>query len=70
MNTLQQLQNIASHPFLKKKLEIGKVRLHALWIDVYTGDFHMFCRDSNRFMLVNEESYENLLADGESNIDY
>lgn len=44
--------------------------MHALWIDVYTGDFYMFCRDFNKFVLVTDESYENLLADGESNADY
>ncbi|ESO08091.1 hypothetical protein HELRODRAFT_156650 [Helobdella robusta] len=70
VNTLQQLQNIASYPFLRDKLESGLVRMHALWIDIYTGDFYMFCRDYNRFVLVDEESYQNLLDDGESVTDY
>jgi len=64
VNTLQQLQNIASYPFLHEKLEKDDVHLHAFWFDVYTGDFHMFSRERKRFVLVSEETYQHLVTDG------
>lgn len=66
MNTLQQLQNIASYTFLHPKLLAGDVKLNALWFDRYTGDFYMFSREKERFVEVNEDHYNHLCIDGES----
>ncbi|XP_074103280.1 carbonic anhydrase beta [Cotesia typhae] len=44
INTLQQLQNIASYGFLKKRLERHDLHIHALWFDIYTGDIYYFSR--------------------------
>jgi len=68
VNTLQQLQNIASYPFLQDKLENGDVRLHAFWFDIYGGEFYAFSRDRERFLLVTEENYQHLVEDGEGEI--
>jgi len=65
VNTLQQLQNIASYPFLREKLESNKVHLHALWFDIHGGDFYMFSRSQQRFLHVAEEHYQQLVADSE-----
>lgn len=65
VNTLTQLQNIASYPFLRDKLESNKVHLHALWFDVNDGDFYMFSRSQERFLHVAEEHCERLIADSE-----
>ena len=45
------------------------MRLHALFFDVYTGDFQMFSREKERFVEVNEAEYEHLVIDGESYVD-
>jgi carbonic anhydrase len=65
VNTLQQLQNIASYPFLQNKLENGDVRLHAFWFDIYRGDFYAFSRTRKHFLLVAEDNYEHLVEDGD-----
>lgn len=60
VNTLQQLQNIASYSFLHDKLTNKELKLHAMWFDVYTGDFYMFSRDQQRFIEIDEASAEQL----------
>lgn len=66
VNVLVQLQNIASYPFLHDKLHSGKVRLHAMWFDIYTGNVFLFSRQRKQFVEVNEETFEHLLEDSES----
>lgn len=60
INTLQQLQNVASYGFLKKRLEQHDLHIHALWFDIYTGDIYYFSRQSKRFMSVTEDTIEKI----------
>jgi len=63
VNTLQQLQNIASYGFLKKRLEAHDLHIHALWFDIYTGDIYYFSRQSKRFVEINEANIDNLVEE-------
>lgn len=63
INTLQQLQNIASYGFLKKRLETHQLHIHALWFDIYTGEIYYFSRGSKRFVSIDEKSVEKLLQE-------
>lgn len=65
LNTLQQLQNIASYSFLLDKLQSDSIRLHALWFDIQAGDFYMFSRSQQRFLNVTEENWEHFIVDSE-----
>ncbi|CAB3409368.1 unnamed protein product [Caenorhabditis bovis] len=65
INTLQQLENVASHGFLKEFLESQQVDLHAMWFDIYTGEMHMFSKENKQFVLVNEETVEKLIDEVE-----
>lgn len=65
INTLQQLQNIASYGFLKSRLEKHELHIHALWFDIYTGEIYYFSRSAKRFVLINEESFAKLLHEVE-----
>ena len=58
INTLQQLQNVASYGFLKKRLEQHDLHIHALWFDVFSGDIYYFSRQSKRFVSVTEHTIE------------
>ncbi|CAG9804792.1 unnamed protein product [Chironomus riparius] len=60
INTLQQLQNVASYGFLKKRLEQFDLHIHALWFDIYTGDIYYFSRQQKRFVTVAEETIEKI----------
>jgi len=63
VNCLQQLQNIASYGFMKDILATGKVYLHALWFDIYTGDIYYFSRQRKRFIDINESTFAPLLQE-------
>lgn len=63
INTLQQLQNVASYGFLKKRLEDHQLHIHALWFDIYTGEIYYFSRQAKKFVIVNEDSFEILLKE-------
>lgn len=63
INTLQQLQNIASYGFLKKRLETFELHLHALWFDIHTGDMYYFSRGAKRFINIDENSVEKLMEE-------
>lgn len=66
INTLQQLQNIASYGFLKKRLERHHLHIHALWFDIYTGEIYYFSRAAKKFVLINEKNFMKLLDEVES----
>lgn len=61
LNTLQQLQNIASYNFIHRAISSGRVHLHALWFDIYTGDVYYFSRKQKRFVEISETTSEYLL---------
>uniref|UniRef100_A0A1B6CNX2 Carbonic anhydrase n=1 Tax=Clastoptera arizonana TaxID=38151 RepID=A0A1B6CNX2_9HEMI len=63
INCLQQLQNIASYGFLKKRLETHQLHIHALWFDIYSGDIFYFSRQSKRFVEINEETVDKLTTE-------
>lgn len=63
INTLQQLQNVASYGFLKKRLERHELHIHALWFDIYTGEIYYFSRQAKRFVKISEDNIESLLEE-------
>lgn len=63
INTLQQLQNVASYGFLKKRLERHELHIHALWFDIYTGEIYYFSRQAKRFIKISEDNIESLLEE-------
>ncbi|KAK4880809.1 hypothetical protein RN001_008955 [Aquatica leii] len=65
INTLQQLQNIASYGFLKKRLETHQLHIHALWFDIYTGEIYYFSRQAKRFIIIDESNFDKLLGEVE-----
>ncbi|KAK9888753.1 hypothetical protein WA026_000978 [Henosepilachna vigintioctopunctata] len=65
IHTLQQLQNIASYGFLKKRLEKHQLHIHALWFDIYTGEIYYFSRAAKTFVIIDEGNIEKLLEEVE-----
>lgn len=63
INTLQQLQNIASYGFLKKRLEQFELHIHALWFDIYTGEIYYFSRGRKQFVIIDENNIDKLLKE-------
>lgn len=65
INTLQQLQNIASYGFLKRRLEKHQLHIHALWFDIYTGEIYYFSRAAKHFIKIDENNFPKLLTEVE-----
>ncbi|XP_061721724.1 beta carbonic anhydrase 1 isoform X1 [Cydia pomonella] len=63
VNTLQQLQNIASYGMLKSRLQKHDLHIHALWFDIFTGDIYYFSRRAKTFVVIDESTYETILAE-------
>ncbi|XP_075216066.1 carbonic anhydrase beta [Lycorma delicatula] len=63
VNCLQQMQNIASYGFLKKRLETHQLHIHSLWFDIYTGDIYYFSRQNKTFVEINEKTFEMLVTE-------
>ncbi|XP_066259671.1 beta carbonic anhydrase 1 [Euwallacea similis] len=63
INTLQQLQNIASYGFLKKRLEQNQLHIHALWFDIYTGEIYYFSRGAKKFVKIDETNFKSLFEE-------
>ncbi|KAL0281266.1 UNVERIFIED_CONTAM: hypothetical protein PYX00_002302 [Menopon gallinae] len=63
VNTLQQMQNIASYGFLRKRLRENDLHIHAIWFDIYTGEIYYFSRCAKQFVEVNESTIANLLVE-------
>lgn len=63
INTLQQLQNIASYGFLKQRLEKHELHIHALWFDIYTGEIYYFSRGAKKFVIIDEDNMGRLLEE-------
>jgi carbonic anhydrase len=63
INTLQQMQNIASYGFLKDRLERHDLHIHALWFDIYTGDIFYFSRGAKRFLPIDETNEDELIKE-------
>lgn len=63
VNTLVQMQNVTSYPFMHSCLRDGRTHIHALWFDIYTGEVHCFSRKEKTFILVDENSVEPLISE-------
>ncbi|XP_076363739.1 beta carbonic anhydrase 1-like isoform X1 [Tachypleus tridentatus] len=68
VNCLQQLENVTSHAFLTPLLLQDKIRLHAIWFDVNTGEVHFFSKKMEQFVEINDHSVEGLLEESDQNI--
>ncbi|CAD5123161.1 DgyrCDS11531 [Dimorphilus gyrociliatus] len=66
VNTLQQISHISAFPIIKKSLEEGHIKIHALWFNTFTGDVLMFSRQKGEFINITEDTYLDLAQDGES----
>lgn len=48
--TLQQVQNLHTHPAVAKRLETGTLRLHAWWFDVRDGSVTVYSNEADRYV--------------------
>lgn len=56
INTLQQLENISSYPFLTERLLSGSLRTHAVWLDLAGAHVYVFNRKQKKFDEVTDSN--------------
>ncbi|VDN24694.1 unnamed protein product [Cylicostephanus goldi] len=60
INTLQQMENCASHGFLADILANKAADLHAMWFDIFAGETYLFSRPRRKFILIDEKTVDSL----------
>ena len=61
VNTLMQMENIASYSFMTDSIQNGKTKVHAMWYDIFTGEIHYFSRKQKHFVPVIDENDVDIL---------
>lgn len=61
MNVLQQMQHIASYPFVRERLEKKQLQIHGWWFDIAAADVYCYEQDLNQFVLIDEKEAKLIL---------
>ncbi len=61
VNVLQQLQHIASYPFIQERIEKKQLRLHGWWFDIAQADVYCYEPDLNQFVVIDENEARHVL---------
>jgi len=61
VNVLQQIEHIASYPFVRERLEKKTLRIHGWWFDIAKAHVYCYEESFHRFVLINEEEAELIL---------
>lgn len=54
VNVLQQMEHIASYPFVQSRLAEGRLRMHGWWFDIAHADVYCYEASLNQFVLIDE----------------
>lgn len=55
VNVLQQMEHVASYPFVRDRLEKNQLRVHGWWFDIARADVYCYEKDLNQFVLIDEK---------------
>lgn len=58
INVLQQMENIASYPFIQERMAKNKLRIHGWWFDIARADVYCYEQSVNQFILIDEKEAE------------
>jgi len=61
VNVLQQMEHIASYPFVRERLEKKSLHIHGWWFDIAKAHVYCYEESVNKFVLINEEEAELIL---------
>ncbi len=61
VNVLQQMEHIASYPFIRELMKSKKVRLHGWWFDIARADVYAYEKELNKFVLIDENEAKLIL---------
>lgn len=61
VNVLQQMEHIASYPFIRQKIERKELSIHGWWFDIAQADVYCYEQDQNQFVLIDENEAKFIL---------
>jgi carbonic anhydrase len=61
VNVLQQMEHVASYPFVCARLEKGQLRIHGWWFDIAQADVYCYEPDVRRFVVIDEKEAQFIL---------
>ena len=59
---LQQMEHIASYPFVKERVEKGLLSIHGWWFDIAQADVYCYEHYLNQFVLIDEKEAKLILT--------
>lgn len=60
-NVLQQMEHIASYPYIREKIEKKEIRVHGWWFDIAHADVYCYEPTLNQFVLIDERESQLIL---------
>lgn len=60
VNVLQQMEHIASYPFIQDRLKKNRLRLHGWWFDIARADVYCYEQSLSRFILIDEQEAKHI----------
>lgn len=61
VNVLQQMEHIASYPFIQERLKNNQLRIHGWWFDIANADVYCYESEQNQFILIDEKEAKLIL---------
>jgi carbonic anhydrase len=61
LNVLQQLRHLSTYPFVRERLESGRLRLHAWWFELKNADVYAYNDGAKRFEVIDDHVAARLL---------
>lgn len=52
VNVLQQMEHVASYPFIRERVEKKQLRIHGWWFDIAKADVYCYEKALNQFVLI------------------
>ena len=61
VNVLQQIEHIATYPFVQERLRKNRLRIHGWWFDIARADVYCYEQGLNQFILIDEQEAKHIL---------
>jgi carbonic anhydrase len=61
VNVLQQMEHLKTYPFVRERIEAGKLRIHGWWFDIAQADVYCYEESLGRFVLIDENEGQLIL---------
>jgi carbonic anhydrase len=61
VNVLEQMEHIASYPFIQERMKKKQLRIHGWWFDIAQADVYCYEKKLHRFVLIDDNEAKEIL---------